>query len=174
MKIAVCFFGHLRTFKKCAPHIKNNLINRYDCDLFMHTWSTYNHHTKTHHENTEIKGIVKESAIIDTYGEFKNIKIEEQVVQDLGNVKVSTKNKRVSLYGVEVSMFGLYSMYHSMKNSFSLCKEYALKNNIQYDMVVMIRPDIVLLDPLNIELYESCAPEETLDKSLFTLSLIHI
>ena len=170
MKIAVCFFGHLRTFKKCAPHIKTNLINRYDCDLFMHTWSTYNHHTKTHHENTEIKGIVKESEIIDTYGEFKSIKIEEQVVQDLGNVKVSTKNKRVSLYGVEVSMFGLYSMYHSMKNSFSLCKEYASINNIQYDMVVMIRPDIVLLDPLNIELYESCAPEETLDKSLFTFA----
>ena len=36
-------------------------------------------------------------------------------------------------------------------------------------MVVMIRPDIVLLDPLNIELYESCAPEETLDKSLLLL-----
>lgn len=170
MKIAVCFFGHLRTFKECAPHIKNNLLNRYDCDLFMHTWSKYNHHSKTHHENKEIKGIVEKSTIIDTYGEFKSIIIEEQVVQELGNVKVSTKNKRVSLYGTQVSMFGLYSVYHSMRNSFSLCQEYALKNNIQYDMVVMIRPDIVLLDPLDIKLYESCVPEETLDKSLFTFA----
>ena len=36
---------------------------------------------------------MKESAIIDTYGEFKNIKIEEQVVQDLGNVKEVQKIK---------------------------------------------------------------------------------
>ena len=51
MKIAVCFFGHLRTFKRCAPYIKKNLLNHYDCDLFMHTWSEYNHNTKTWHDN---------------------------------------------------------------------------------------------------------------------------
>lgn len=32
MKIAVCFFGHLRTFKRCAPYIKFNLLKHYDCD----------------------------------------------------------------------------------------------------------------------------------------------
>lgn len=58
MKIAICFFGHLRTFKRCAPHLKRNLLDQYDCDLFMHTWSTLNHQTITHHENKNIDGIV--------------------------------------------------------------------------------------------------------------------
>ena len=66
MKIAVCFFGHLRTFKECAKHIKHNLLDKYDCDLFMHTWSTYNHHTKTHHENRDIKGDVSKNIIVKT------------------------------------------------------------------------------------------------------------
>ena len=78
MKIAICFFGHLRTFKRCAPHLKRNLLDQYDCDLFMHTWSTLNHQTITHHENKNIDGIVTEKSIIDTYGTFKSILIEKQ------------------------------------------------------------------------------------------------
>ena len=77
MKIAVCFFGHLRTFKRCAPYIKFNLFKHYDCDLFMHTWSDYNHQTKTWHENQPIEGKVSQQEIIDTYGEFKNIIVND-------------------------------------------------------------------------------------------------
>lgn len=161
MKIAVCFFGHLRTFKECAPHLKHNLLNRYDCDLFMHTWSTYNHHTVTHHENRDIKGIVDKSTITSTYGEFKEIAIEEQIVKEMGTVKVTWSDKKVSL-------FGLYSLYHSMKVSYSLCEKYAKQNNIEYDLVVMIRPDIALLDPLELDTYISSIPPDELGKAYFT------
>lgn len=117
MKIAVCFFGHLRTFKECATHIKHNLLDKYDCDLFMHTWSTYNHHTKTHHENRDIKGDVSKNLIVKTYGEFKDIIIEKQIVKDMGYVNI-TRSQTISL-------FGIYSLYHSMKESYSLCERYS-------------------------------------------------
>lgn len=161
MNVAVCFFGHLRTFKECAPHLKHNLLNKYNCDLFMHTWSTYNHHTMTHHENRDIKGIVDKDTIINTYGEFKEIVIEEQVVKDMGTVNVTWSDKKVSL-------FGLYSLYHSMKSSYSLCEEYSKKNNIAYDLVVMIRPDIALLDPLELDTYIASIPLDELEKAYFT------
>ena len=51
MKIAIQLFGHLRTYKKCLPALKKHLLNKYDCDIFMHTWDTYNHNTKTWHKN---------------------------------------------------------------------------------------------------------------------------
>ena len=161
MKVAVCFFGHLRTFKECAPHLKHNLLNRYDCDLFMHTWSTYNHHTVTHHENRDIKGIVDKDTITSAYGEFKEIAIEEQIVKGMGTVNVTWSDKKVSL-------FGLYSLYHSMKVSYFLCEKYAKQNNIEYDLVVMIRPDIALLDPLELDTYISSIPSDELGKAYFT------
>ena len=160
MKIAVCFFGHLRTFKSCATHIKHNLLDKYDCDLFMHTWSTYNHHTKTHHENRDIKGDVSKNLIVKTYGEFKDIIIEKQIVKDMGYVNI-TRSQTISL-------FGIYSLYHSMKESYSLCERYSREKNKKYDLIVMVRPDIALLDPLELDTYISSIPLNELEKAYFT------
>lgn len=160
MKIAVCFFGHLRTFKECATHIKHNLLDKYDCDLFMHTWSTYNHHTKTHHENRDIKGDVNKNLIVKTYGEFKDITIEKQIVKDMGYVNI-TRSQTISL-------FGIYSLYHSMKESYSLCERYSREKNIKYDLIVMVRPDIALLDPLELDTYISSISLDELEKAYFT------
>ena len=40
LKIAVQLFGHFRTFEKCAQALKENLLDRYDCDVFIHTWGS--------------------------------------------------------------------------------------------------------------------------------------
>lgn len=162
MKIAICFFGHLRTFKRCAPHLKRNLLDQYDCDLFMHTWSTLNHQTITHHENKNIDGIVTEQSIIDTYGTFKSILIEKQNVEDMGNVRITSTQR-------ETSLFGIYSLYHSMKSSYSLCHEYSLKNNVCYDFIIMVRPDIALLEKLDINKYISYLTEDELERAYFTI-----
>jgi hypothetical protein len=39
MKIAVQLFGHLRTYKKCFPALKKHLLSKYDCDIFIHSFS---------------------------------------------------------------------------------------------------------------------------------------
>ena len=163
MKIAVCFFGHLRTFKRCAPYIKYNLLNHYDCDLFMHTWSEYNHKTKTWHNNKYIKGIVTKEKILSVYKDIKDIIIEKQIVEDMGNITVTSDNKIISLFGIK-------SMYHSMQTSYTLCEQYAKNNNIEYDFILMIRPDIVLSDNFNIEKYSSILSVDELSKAFFTIS----
>lgn len=163
MKIAVCFFGHLRTFKRCAPYIKKNLLNHYDCDLFMHTWSEYNHNTKTWHDNKSIAGIVTKEKILSVYKDIKDIIIEKQIVEDLGNITITSDNKIISLFGIK-------SMYHSMLTSYNLCEQYAKNNNIEYDFILMIRPDIVLSDSFNIEKYISILSLDELAKAFFTIS----
>ena len=50
MKIAVQFFGHLRTFMDCYNSINENLLNRYDADVFFYTWDRLDHNTKTWHQ----------------------------------------------------------------------------------------------------------------------------
>ena len=51
IKIAVQFFGHLRTFEKCAPSIQQHILSKFDCDVFMHTWSDTEHSTQTWHNS---------------------------------------------------------------------------------------------------------------------------
>lgn len=126
----------------------------------MHTWSTYNHHTKTHHENRDIKGDVSKNLIVKTYGEFKDIIIEKQIVKDMGYVNI-TRSQTISL-------FGIYSLYHSMKESYSLCERYSREKNKKYDLIVMVRPDIALLDPLELDTYISSIPLNELEKAYFT------
>lgn len=163
MKLAVCFFGHLRTFKRCAPYLKLNFLKHYDCDLFIHTWSDYNHQTKTWHENKEIKGCVSQEEIIETYGEFKDICIEKQIIQNLGDITVATDKTMISLFGIQ-------SMYHSMKKSYNLCEKYSIQHGINYDYVIMIRPDIALTDRFIIEQYVSVLNEDEKAKAFFTIS----
>ncbi len=39
MKIAWCFAGHVRMFEQCFPTLKNKYINKYQGDIFFHTWN---------------------------------------------------------------------------------------------------------------------------------------
>lgn len=39
MKVAVCFSGLPRFIQECAPYWRNCLLQPYDCDVFVHTWS---------------------------------------------------------------------------------------------------------------------------------------
>ena len=61
-------------------------------------------------------------------------------------------------------------MYHSMQSSYNLCNQYALENNISYDLVVMIRPDIALSSQFDIEHYISMLSAEELSHAFLTIS----
>lgn len=39
MKVAVCFSGLPRFIQECAPYWRKCLLQPYDCDVFVHTWS---------------------------------------------------------------------------------------------------------------------------------------
>ncbi len=145
-RIAVQFFGHLRTFEKCLPSIKRHLLNRYECDIFMHTWDTYNHNSKTWHNNFKnVNKKVNQEQIIQKLGILpEQIKIEHQ--------KLYTDDK-IIVHGYEFALQGLMSVYHSIKTVNKLREDYQKKHKIKYDMVVCIRPDVVLLEDLKIEKY---------------------
>lgn len=38
MKIAVCISGQPRAYKEGYEYLKRNLLDHYDCDIFIHTW----------------------------------------------------------------------------------------------------------------------------------------
>ena len=159
MKIAIQLYGHLRTYKKCFPALKKYLLSKYDCDIFIHTWNTVDHNTKTWHKNRSKNALEKtDKNTLKNLYHPKALKIEKQIPKDLG---VLTANNR------QISIFGIQSMFYSMKSANDLRQKYEQDNAFKYDFVVFIRPDILLLKNFEIEKFIKNYTQKELDSCVF-------
>lgn len=124
--------------------MRKNLIDLYDCDVFMHTWDKYDHNSKTWHKfrfgaNKNVdKNEIKRLLHIP----------DEQIIVD------STPfddNKNLYYYEDNTfSLFALKCLYESMRAVNHLRQEFAHTHNIKYDAVVFIRPDVFLETKIDI------------------------
>lgn len=166
MKIAVQIFGHLRTYKVCAKPLYKHLIDKYDCDVFMHTWTRLDHNTTTWHRKSSPGSRVsvenKKHELEKLYN-LKGLILEEQVPKDLG--KIITIQKKISK---EISIFGINSMIHSMNESNRLREEYQKKTVTKYDFIVSLRPDILLKKDFDLNKFLECRTKDEIKNTLFT------
>lgn len=162
-KVAVCLFGHLRTYKKCAPFLHKNLLSLYDCSLFMHTWTALDHNTQTWHKFAHKKGFTDEADIVRVYGDFRSLAVEEQQPKNLGSIKVEALANKM----VEQDIFGIDSVFYSMRFSNRLREQYEKENKVEYKYIVCIRPDIILKQPIAIEQIIKTLPNREHSKAFF-------
>lgn len=157
VKLALCFSGDPRTYNKCFESIKNNLLDKFDCDVFV---STYNTDETT--KNDILNLYRPKKYIFNNRDDIFNI-----VSKHLANVKdvkmiatevVGESNKYDDyINNLENNFFD----YNKFKNTFrysklsidaicqfygiydvsKLCKEFMLENNISYDYILRIRLD---------------------------------
>ena len=156
LRIAVCLFGHLRSYKKCYKSIRNNLIDIYNCDVFMHTWSDFDHCTLSWHSlnvNKSSKSVFSYSDYLKRIYKLRTLSIEKQDSSEEGFF-FSNKD--------QLSLKGLRSMVHSMCISFS-----QIQND--YDYVVFCRPDILLKSKFDISSFVSDMSDEEVNFSFFTV-----
>lgn len=173
MKIAVCLFGHIRTYRYCCEFFRKHLLSLYDCDVFMHTWSSIESTTVTWH-NDKIKENIsvldKKQELIELYN-LKSIFIETQdeKTEEYGYIHVSFSGfdeiKTQSIWAVRC-------LHHSIQKSFELMEKYAFENETKYDFVVFIRPDILLHKDFEISRFTYGLEKTDIDSSFFFSSLI--
>lgn len=161
-KIAVQLFGHLRTYKECYQSLKEHLLDKYDCDVFMHTWDTIDHSTQTWHsihmENKNDNTSQLRSELEEIYN-LKKIKIEHQEPKDTG---------LITAIASKISVYGMQCMFHSMTVVNSLREDYQQETGTQYDFVITLRPDLLLSEDFNIEYYLERMSEDEIGKAFFT------
>lgn len=153
MKIAVQFYGHLRTWKYCLPTIKALLLDRYNCDVFMHTWSETEARTKSWH-NYKMKRIdpvdYKIVNELKTNYNITDILVENQTPPDKEELIACQHSKD----GNAVSTVGIRYMFHSKKRVNELRQKYQAANHVKYDWVIVLRPDIMIFNYLDLHLLE--------------------
>lgn len=152
MKIAVQLFGHLRTYERCAPALRENLLEQYDVDVFIHTWDTVDHSSPTWHGQNDMNGSRLVDATMTTNIERlyspKAISIESQnLFTEPGFF--GTHNE------IKTSLEGMKYMLYSQQKVNQLRREYASSNGISYDYVLVTRPDILLVSKVDFSMYEA-------------------
>jgi len=126
MKTAFCFSGELRSIDKTYSSLKQKLMSRFsDYDIFYHTWTDDPDLDKLH--------------LIENDENTKNVLVENRIT--LPEKPIYEKNKRP-----EVFVQGLLRQLYCLKSCNSLKMQYEKENNFQYDIVVRIRPDILLIN----------------------------
>lgn len=131
MKTAFCFSGELRSIDKTYSILKERLMNRFsDYDIFLHTWN----------DDPDIYKL----KYIEKDDKTKNILTEDR--KTLPEKKIYEKNKRP-----EVSVQGMLRQLYCLKKCNNLKKEYEKQNNFKYDIVIRIRPDLLLINNTSLE-----------------------
>ena len=136
MNVALCISGHLRTIEKCYSSHYDNILKNINPDVFIHSWSFIESETNSWHK-LHMKNKKIDANIIKFLEEKYNpklLKIEDQInFKLLGNQ-----------FGTNISSNGQKNMTYSAKQSFLLQKDYSIANNIKYDFIIKIRPDLFI------------------------------
>lgn len=121
MKIAVCISGQYRAYKQGYEYLKRNLLDKYDCDIFIHSW--YN-------SNVYLADDVREL--------YKPVlwRFDMPISKEEGYDEIFTNVPGAGWYPPTATISMFYSMFHALR----LKCEYELKRS-HYDWVVRTRFD---------------------------------
>jgi hypothetical protein len=163
MRVALCLFGHFRTFNYCWPSLKANLIDRYKPDIFASAWTdstgdfypiewlqdTYNNNgwapgtypVATDYVQRAIDLLQPVDFHIDHYylHDARFAKMVEQIYKDKEGVDFRHKPK------VPLSQNWMRNICVSMK------RQCEIRQGWDYDVVICTRYDIEYTKPIILE-----------------------
>ena len=137
-RIAVCLSGNLRSFKNCFNSLKTYLLDKYNCDVFISTWDFIDNPGDNSHNKTQ--SILND---IKTCYSPKKIEILNQIA-NMGEKyrKYIIENGR--------SPNAMTGMFYLIYKADQLRQNFETQNNFKYDVVVRVRPDLLLKENINI------------------------
>lgn len=130
MKVALCLSGQIRSFDLVYQKLLDNLIIPNNCDVFYHTWHSYNESKYVNYYNPEDNMCVH-------YGAYSNKNLEK-VIKHLKPVSFSFEEPFIPQ--------NTKSMFYSLMKSNDLKCNYERMMGFKYDIVIRSRSDILFLE----------------------------
>ena len=135
-KIALCISGYLRTFEECYPSSLKNIIQDYNCDIFIHTYDKVRAMPCYHN--------------FDKYDRELKYKLNINFLEQIPNLKVlsieSWNDIKYKFYEFQKKLNidytpSVYAYLYKIFMCNELKKKYELENNFKYDFVIRTRGD---------------------------------
>lgn len=143
MRVAIILTGHMRCWEQVFPTFKQRFIDRYNPDIFIHTWKDqawWDPHSK--------EGFVANSPDIDIEAIRQHYKPVEMVVQDFEYFRPYFEAQAENFEKHYHVKRNILSMFYKLGQGVHLMEEHMMKTGKQYDLVIRMRPDLVF----NVEL----------------------
>jgi SAM-dependent methyltransferase len=143
LKTALCISGHLRTFESNYESVRVNILNRMDCDVFIHTWDSlglaHRHHDNSLHRVETDKLIDR---IQDLYKPKKLVVEPNKIFEITDLMKARSEGRDNS---------GILSMFYKIEACNNIKTEYEKEHNFTYDCVVRFRGDLFIEQALPVD-----------------------
>lgn len=146
IKTALCISGHLRTFLDNYNSVKVNILDKLNCDVFIHTWDTLGlsyRHTDSNLHITETKHVT------DTIN--KLYKPKKIIIEKSRYFSITPLMQQRLIDHRDVS--GILSMWYKIEACNNLKKDYEIENNFKYDCVIRFRGDLFVEQPIPIDIH---------------------
>jgi hypothetical protein len=127
MKVALCFSGKLGEWEKTKDSIFSNVINLVKPDIFLFTWQSESYRDFIRHYNPTRFSIL-----------------------DYENYQSRMKSQTIGYWA------GLKPMTFGMKKVFGVLDDYINLHKKEYDIVIRLRPDLDVLDPIKMHELKEC------------------
>ena len=158
IKLALCFSGDPRTYNKCFESIKFNLLDKFDCDIFVSTYETtneikddilnlykpkkYNFHNKNNITETVSKYLANlEDIKINTIPVFEHKNIDNMVFTNNYEDYFFNYDKYENNFVYKKLCVNALCQFFGIFDVSNLCKEYMLDCKIDYDYILRLRLD---------------------------------
>ncbi|MGX2971482.1 hypothetical protein [Helicobacter sp. T3_23-1059] len=154
-RVAIQFYGYLRSFKDCRDSFFKHLVEPirkagYEVDIFMHSWDfvegrvTSWHSEKTTENLPEPLKTPPKDELTALYN-LKGISITPQV-------QSADDEKFLAIRWIEKYRYkSLANAYFSVYSANQLRLNYEAKNGINYDFVIVTRPDLFWHKPFSLD-----------------------
>lgn len=120
MKVALCLSGQPRMFRKAHEYVKEHLLDKYDVDVFAHSW------------NTNVNDVMSACHLYHSYGPCITPPLNPDGLTEYPDIDPKWPAKNV------ISMF--YSVFKANEQK----REHELREGFRYDVVVKSRFDFAL------------------------------
>jgi hypothetical protein len=135
----------MRTYDRCFPYLIEYILEPLDPDIFIHTWRDRGGTWKEGLDQTADTATITRDLLEEQYDPTDVVieEFNEEYYDELDNVNMPEEVK--SLPGYAKSILPLFYKIHE---SVRLKKEHERNQGEMYDLVILLRPDIVIGDPL--------------------------
>jgi hypothetical protein len=143
MKMAICLSGHVRTFELTYIGLIENVLKKYDCDVFISTWDNignirYGTHYKNGFDESDKK--INIDKIKEIY-KPKSILVENSLEYGKNDTRKSFDDIKTR-NGTNVKF--VIPMFYKIWNCNQLKKKFEEDNNIKYDLTLRCRFDVYI------------------------------
>lgn len=138
-KIALLIYGQVREYQKCYETVYNNILNPLNPDVFMHIWDKRGASLYSKRVNLNTNYEIEDIDISDIQNKFNPKTLIVENYKQWEDSLVDSY-KQVWYYIKTSALPRNYKIREVIK----LKKEYEIKNNIQYDGIIIFRPDTIM------------------------------